>query len=255
MKWRRANKIGAWASIAFSTIFFIVLQTLLPILPGIKTEESLLKKVQPITVVRTYTARDVDVEERRKEIENWKKLNEVGKATTPMPKELMKGEKFEKKYITAERSIFWTQGIRINEEGKQEGIGMLSLELVLLDKFFDLSKNPHALNETIRIIIRTFLPFLILMFVSLLTKPDDKKKLDEFYAILKTPAIADREEDAKQVQLSIENPSRFDYKKLFKNSNWEFEKLDRTDIKGIILFTIYGVIIMSIIYWISTLGK
>lgn len=255
MKWRRANKIGAWTSIIFSTLFFIVLQTLLPLFPGIKTDESLLKKVQPITVVRTYTARDVDVEERKKEIENWKKLNEIGKAITAMPKELKKGEKFEKKYITPERSIFWTQGIRLNEQGKQEGIGMLSLELVILNKFFDLSQNPHALNETIRIIIRTFFPFVILMVVSLLTKPDDKKKLDVFYAILKTPAIADREEDAKQVQLSIENPSRFDYKKLFKNSNWEFEKLDKTDLKGIILFTIYGIIIMAIVYWISTLGK
>jgi solute:Na+ symporter, SSS family len=254
VKWRRANKIGAWSSIAFSTLFFIVLQSILPLFPGVKTSETLLKCTDPVTVVRTYTAREVDVQERNKEITNWQKLNEVGKTTKVIPKELVKGDKFDKEYITSERSIFWSQGIKMNANGKLEGIGMLSLELVILDRFVDLSKYPHALNETIRIVIRTFFPFLILMIVSLLTKPENKERLDRFYARMKTPAIADRDEDAKQVNLSYENTARFDYKKMFKKSQWEFEKFDKTDISGVLWFTLYGIIIMVILYWVATLG-
>ena len=68
VKWRRANKIGAWSSIAFSIIFFVVLQSTLPLFPGVKTNEFLLKRTETKTIVRTYTAREVDVQEREKDI-------------------------------------------------------------------------------------------------------------------------------------------------------------------------------------------
>ena len=121
----------------------------------------------------------------------------------------------------------------------------------MLDKMgFDLSKNPYALNETIRIFIRTILPFIILIVVSWLTRPDDKERLDRLYARLKTPVTADREFDAKEVELSYANPSRFDHKKMFRHSNWEFEKFDKTDIKGIVISSIGALFILLLLYLI-----
>jgi solute:Na+ symporter, SSS family len=110
---------------------------------------------------------------------------------------------------------------------------MLNLELIAVDRLgFDLSKNSYSLNETIRVIIRTVVPFLVLILVALMTLPDDKKRLDRFFAKMKTPSLADPEADAKEVALSYQNPGRFDHKKLFPNSNWEFNKWDKVDALG-----------------------
>ncbi|MCI0496076.1 sodium:solute symporter family protein, partial [candidate division KSB1 bacterium] len=167
LKWRRATKAGAWASMASALIFFVILQVTIPLLPGAKTHPYLAKTIELITVERVYQARQVDVEARQKEIELWDQLNEIGKVRGERPMSLEVGEKFSKKYNMPQKSIFWTQGLKLNEQAQLRGSGMLSLELVIVDWLgFDLSKNPYALNETIRIIIRTLVPFLILILVS-----------------------------------------------------------------------------------------
>ncbi len=256
MKWRRANRPGTWASAISTALLFVVLQILIPALPGVRTDEYLSKTVEPRIIKKTYIAREVDVIERQKEIALWDRLDRKGLSEGTMPGRLKEGDKFEKIYKTPESSIFWTQGLKMNDQNQVYGSGMLSLELVLMDAIgFDLSKNPQALNETIRLAFRTIWPFLILFIVALLTRPDDKKTVDRFYAKMKTPAIADKEEDARQLQLSMENPQRFDYKKMFPDTNWEFEKFDRTDIKGIIWTVVGGALLFFLLYLISLAGK
>jgi len=193
---------------------------------------------------------------REKEIDLWNRLARKGLAEGEKPKLLKAGEEFEKVYKTPESSIFWLQGLKMNEEGRVYGSGMLTLELVFLDAIgFDLSKNPSALNETFRLIFRIIWPFLILMLVALFTRPDNKETLDKFYVKMKTPAIADRMEDERQMKLSMENPHRFDYKKMFPNTNWEFEKFDKVDMKGIAWTVIGGGLLLALLYLISVLGK
>ncbi len=255
IRWRRATKAGAWWSMTSTMIFFVMLQVIIPLFPGVKTSEYLAKTVEPIQVERTYTAREVDVAERERAIQVWDQLNEIGKARGERPEPLAAGEKFVKKYNTPRKSIFWVQGIKVNDAGQVYGSGMLSLELVLLEWLgFDLSKNPHALNETIRIIIRTIFPFFILILVSYLTRPDDKKRLDRFFVKMKTPVHADKADDQKEMKLSYEDPNRFDSKKMFPNSNWEMEKLDKTDIKGVLWFTAGGIFILALVYLIASVG-
>jgi len=256
LKWRRATKAGAWASMASALIFFVILQVTIPLVPGVKTNSYLAKTIAPITVERIYTARHVDVEARQKEIELWDQLNQIGKAKSEQPKALAVGEKFSKKYNMPQKSIFWTQGLKLNEQGQLRGSGMLSLELVIVNWLgFDLSKNPYAMNETIRIIIRTLMPFFVLILVSFLTQPDDKTRLDRFFVKMKTPTATDKALDASEVELSYANPTRFDHKKMFPHSNWEFEKLDRIDWKGIIWFSIGGIIILFLVYLVASLGR
>jgi hypothetical protein len=72
---------------------------------------------------------------------------------------------------------------------------------------------------------------------------------------MKTPAIEDRKEDARQVELSMKDPHRFDYKKMFPNTSWEFEKFDKTDLKGIAWTVIGGGLLLVLLYLISVLGK
>ena len=187
----------------------------------------------PKPLERTFTARELDVESRKNEIKNWDVLNKEGKTIGNGPVPINLGEKFISVDKLPHKAIFWTQGIRIDDNGNTYGKGMLNLELILVDKLgFDLSQNPYSLNETIRVIIRTVTPFFILFLVAFLTVPDDKKRLDQFFARMKTPVLSDPEQDAKEMKLSFKNPQRFDHKKLFPNSNWEFYKWNKLDAVG-----------------------
>ncbi len=256
MKWRRANRAGAWASMTSTLVLFAVLPVLVPLLPGIRTNDYLLKTVEPIRVANIYTARDIDVQERQQEIELWDQLNQQGIAEGQRPEPLTDGQEFEKIHLTPQRSIFWDQELRTTDDGQTYGKGMIYLEMVLIDKLgFDLSKNPYALNQTIRYCIRMLWPFVIFIIVAKLTKPDDKARLDRFYVKMKTPAVADRELDEKELQLSYENPDRFDHNKMFPGTNLEFEKLDKTDINGIVVYTLGGILILFLVWLISLAGK
>lgn len=255
LKWRRATRIGAWWSVLSALILFDILQIVIPMVPGVKTAPYLLKTNESIMVERTYTARDIDVIEREEEIARWDRLDLAGLATTPRPESLRAGESFTTHYDTPRHSIFWTQDLNVRSDGTVVGTGMLSLELVAIDFLgWDLSHNPYALNETIRLIIRLMTPFLVLFFVSLVTRPDDQDRLDRFFVRMKTPAQADRKADQQEVDRSYENPRRFDHKKMFPNSQWEFEKFERIDVIGILWFTLGAILILLILYALIALG-
>jgi SSS family solute:Na+ symporter len=255
LKWRRATIAGAWCSAVSTAVLFFGLGVLVPLLPGVRTNEYLQKTVEPIAIVRTYTVRQVDVEKRIEKISHWDKLNEKSKPGIPRPEPLVVGQKFETKFNTPKQAIFWDMGL-VKEEGQVRGAGMLNIGLLTLDWMgFDLSKNPYALNETLRLIIRGTWPFFLLIVVSLMTKPCEKDRLDRLFVKMKTPVVGDSEEDKRQMALSYENPQRFDYKKLFPNSNWEFEKLDRVTIKGILSYGVWQVAILVVFFLIVFLGR
>jgi SSS family solute:Na+ symporter len=75
------------------------------------------------------------------------------------------GEMLSRPFVQPPRSIFWTQGIEF-VNGRPRGSGGFNIELWLLHQGFDLSGNPHALNETIRYTYKLLLPFLVLILVS-----------------------------------------------------------------------------------------
>lgn len=255
MKWRRANKIGAWCSMLSTLVIFTILPLIIPLFSTIRTNEYLGKTIESVKIARIYTARNIDVVNRQNEIELWEKLNDKGLIETDCPELLIAGNEFEKEYLTSPRSIFWSQDLRQDDDGLIYGKGMLFLELVLLDKIgFDLSANPYALNETIRFSIRMIWPFLILIIVSRLTRSDDKIRLDRFYVKMKTPVSTDKEKDKEEMQISYKSPDRFDHNKMFPNTNWEFEKFDKTDMKGIIGYTIAGMVILLAVYMVSLIG-
>lgn len=256
MKWRRANSKAAWCSILAAAIAFFVLPILLPALFGnIRTNGSMLKKTRARVATRTYRARQMDVVARQQEIERWDALHEKEQTTTLRPEPLQEGQAFEKTYQLPSRSIFWTKGIKLDKSGRPCGSGMLSLELVLLDRLgFDLQKNPYAFNETIRIVIRTVIPFLILIVVSWLTRLQDRKSLDRFFVKMKTPVRVDSLEDAKELELSYANPRRFDGKKLFPGSHWEFDKWTKTDLIGFLVSALVAVAVIGFLVALLSLG-
>jgi hypothetical protein len=123
-------------------------------------------------------------------------------------------------------------------------LGMLGLDLETFSKA-GLSTASFAFD--------IIFPFIILFLVSLLTKPNSEKVLREFYARIHTPAIADRELDALEVQRRIDDPELAERNKIFPHSNWEFPKPTRQDIwgfaacwAGVALIILLYVLIMNI---------
>lgn len=256
--WRRTNRRSVWYSILLTLLLFFLIPMLLPaVFPSLKTNEYLLKRTESSVIERTYTAHLPDVEFRNQEIYRWTLLPEHEKMVTPEPKPLQVGERFVKRYKLPEKSVFWTQGITKNNEGKISGSGMLSLELAMLDALgWDLSRNKYAVNETLRIFIRTIFPFAVIVVFSFLYKHsrEEEDNLDTFYVKMKTKVKENREEDNKELELSYQNPRRFDHRKMFPGTQWEVLKWSREDGVGF-LYAIGMVIgILLLLYFLVNLG-
>lgn len=252
MKWRGANRIASWCSIILTALFFFVLPLLLPnLVTSLRSHPYLLKTTQPKPIERTYIAREMDIENRQAEITKWEKMPAEDQAGKKRPIPLRLGETFEKTFYPGKKFIFWTKDADMGPDGKYRGRGLLNLELVLLQiTGFDLTRNPYALNETLRILIRTFIPFFILIAIALVTKPDESEKLNLFFVKMKTEVKTDPQADAREIALSYAHPDRFNRKKLFPNSSWELDKWNKTDLVG---FLVSVGIVLLIIYLMKLL--
>ena len=253
MKWRRANLKAAWASIGFTSILFFILPASISIFwSGLTLENSLLKTTNPAPVVREYSAKAPDVQARLNKISVWKDLPVEERENRTAPEQLKIGDRFEKTYTLPQKAIFWTKGIKKLDSGQLAGSGMLNIELVFLDRIgFDLSKNSYAMNETIRIIIRTVVPFVVFILVAFYTKWERNTRVDRFFAKMKTKVADDPELDIKELELSYNDPGRFDNMKILPKSSWEFDKWDKEDIIGFSLsivgvFAVIGLLILFV---------
>lgn len=255
MLWRRSNRAGAWTSMVVMFIATVILPFGVPQFSGVRTSEYLSKTTQAVPVTRTYTAREMDVQQRNEAIATWDKLNTIGKSEGERPIELKTGEKFEKKVLLPKKSIFWSEGINLSS-GQAVGKGYLKVELIALDRLgWDLSKNSYSLNETLTFVFRIVFPFLILMLVAFFTKPLEKEALDQFYGKMLTPVVGTHEDDEREMELTRNNPTRFNHLKIFPESNWEFRKWNREDWTGVIVSSIAVMSVVALLLLIVSLGS
>jgi len=257
--WRRTNRKAVWYSILFTLVLFFLLPVVLPsVFPGLRSNEYLLKQTQSQFIERQYTATPMDVEARDHEIRLWEQLPASQREMLLPPQLLRVGDEFTRRYNIGVKRIFWTHGIGVNQRnGKLEGRGLLSLELVALDALgWDLAKNRYSVNETIRLLIRTFFPFLIIFIFSILFKhtPEEKETLDRFYVKMKTKVQENKEDDRRELELSYANPHRFDHRKMFPNTQWEMLKWNREDRVGFWVAMAMVFVIIGMLYFLVNLG-
>ena len=128
--------------------------------------------------------------------------------------------------------------VRVNPNdpnSPKTGKGLFRSEVYLMSVLgFDVAGFTAAELLTTRYLVDFLLPVTVLIVMSLLTQPTDPVRVGRFYARMKTPVAATLEEDAKVVEASYANPTRYDHLKLFPRSNWEFTKWDKVDAIGFI---------------------
>lgn len=237
-KWRRLTKIAVVAQVFSCLLFIAVIPMIVSMTPSLRRSDALtvMTNEKKVTIEATATIADV----------------EAGLATVP-------GAKFKKEIRIQPVAMFFEDGVaRINPADKsspREGIGRFNIEVYLISLFgIDVKNFTPPMLLTARYLVDTFFPLLILLLVSLMTRADASVQIARFYARLNTPVGVTPETDIVDVQLSYDNPSRFDHNKLFPRSNWEFTKWDRQDTLGFLGCCAFVGFILLLFKWLLLIG-
>ena len=156
------------------------------------------------------------------------------------------------------QSIYWTGGVKENEEegGDKIGQGSFRFDMVIYDKLLGLNLTQYrkAALKTLEFPFKIIAPFLVMIIASLLTQPNSKKALDRLYVKMKTPVDQDPEGDAREIDVSYARPDRFNDRKLFPGSNWEFERPTKMDFWGFVGCFVICFAIIGMVLWVARIG-
>ena len=214
--WRRLTEIAVRVQVVATLIFIAVIPWTVPNIPALARSAELTVMTRERSVTVTAPATDADVA--------------AGRAKAV-------GEVITRTQVIEPVSVYFEEGVvradRHDLNSPKTGVGLFRAEVYLLHLLgVDVTRFGPAGLMTTRYLVDAILPIIILIAVSLLTAPTEKQRVDRFYVRLKTPVAATLEQDALDVQASYANPARFDDRKLFPHSSWEFTKWDRMDTMG-----------------------
>ena len=113
------------------------------------------------------------------------------------------------------------------------GLNRFNLEGWLLAQCgIDLAGRSRTERVTLQFLFDAAFPFLVLLGVSLVTRPTEPARVARFYGRMKTPVGATPELERAALAETERRPDRFDHTKLWPRSNWEFCRWDRVDTLG-----------------------
>jgi SSS family solute:Na+ symporter len=234
--WRRLSTKAVIIQMVLSIMITVVVPNIIPAIPSLRQSPALTQETKIYSEVTKVRAKELDVK------------NGLAKSV---------GEKIEKSVTIQPVAIYFENVVRIdpkNPNSLKEGKGVFKFQLWMLSMLgLDLENFSKAGLSTASFTFDIIFPFIILFIVSLLTKPNSEKVLREFYARVHTPAVANRELDALEVQKRIDDPEIAERNKIFPYSNWEFPKPTKQDIwgfaacwAGVALIILLYVVIMNI---------
>jgi SSS family solute:Na+ symporter len=230
--WRKCSVKAAWTSVIFSAIFIVFLGNFGSSIKPLARIEFLTQMTEAQVVVIRDGAVKEDVD--------------AGRATHV-------GEQIEKEITYPSTGIFFEEVVRENPTDPNSPlIGKTRMRTMLLIPSLlglDLSNLKKADLNALGYYLDICMPFLILIVISLFDKQNSEEALNEFYARMHTPAIGTPEEEARELELTRRNPSRFNHKKLFPNTSIEILKPTRRDVLGFLI--ICGAILIIITFLIT----
>ena len=176
------------------------------------------------------------------------------------------------------KSIFWRDGLQATGElafetveESREGIthtlvqratnphtgkGSFNADfLVYLWFGVDLSQASKATIETLRLPLRLFMPFLVLIIASYLTRRQDDESLDRYYAKMRTVVDPDPEIDRANLEAAYANPAKSAGRRLFPKTDWEFVRPRRIDVVGFIISVGICVLIIVLLAFLASIGR
>jgi SSS family solute:Na+ symporter len=159
----------------------------------------------------------------------------------------------------AHNALYFDNVVRIDPENPQsnmEGAGRFNVENYILHCVgVPVRHFSKAGFVTIHWLFPAVFAFGMLIVLSLLTKPSDLERSDRFFAKMRTPIAPTPEQDKEEVALSHADPHRFDHKKLFPGSDWQFARWTGKDFIG--FFGCWGIVglILASLYLVLRIGS
>jgi len=236
--WRKATPKAIWTSIIYSAIFTVLLGNFgTDIKPFSKSTYFCQMTSERVTTVK-IGATEEDV----------KKGNAVAV-----------GQIIEKDVKIEPRGIFFENIVReIPNDPNSPVIGKGRFRVSLIFPAllgFNLNNLGVGDLNAMGFYLDIIVPFLIIILISLFTKRNRKEELDQFYGRLHTPVRGTPEDDAREMELTRKNPTRFKQNKIFPNSSIELLKPTKRDTLGFL--AIWGIVFLVILflYVLTQIGK
>ncbi len=232
--WRRLTKKAVFIQVVICIFIYAVIPNLFQSLNWAKHNPAFLVETKPKTVQVTTKALTKDVEAGRAEFI---------------------GQSIEKQHIIAPTGIFFDEIARTNPadpSSPKVGLGRFHAEIWVLSWFGpDFSKMKKSQLVAIRFFFDALFPFVLLFFLSFITKPLSKKHLDRFFAKMHTPVQKNQDEEDMALEAAYKNPDKYRHQKLFPKSQWEILKPTKMDALGFGgSWILVGIII--VLLWLMT---
>ncbi|MGB6043562.1 MAG: sodium:solute symporter family protein [Pirellulales bacterium] len=207
----------------------------------------------------------------------------------PRPAPLTQGDSLIEVTTTGGQAIYWSGGVKtIDENGNGRtdarpepigpaqqiddlaskvvlryaddvplrGVGNFKIDFLLYDLAgLDLRDLSDSTLKTLEFPPKIFAPFVVMIVVSFLTGRNSKEALDRYYVKMKTPVDPDPALDIRQLEQSYREPNRFDYRKLFAGSDFEFQKPTAVDAIGFIASVVTCFVIIGAVLWLAGIGS
>ena len=236
--WRRLTSASILAGLGVWVVLMGIVAWVLPLAPWFRRLPALLLETNQTTVLTTVGASAQDVAAGN--------AHRIGQA-------------IRKPLVVAPMAVFFDGVARIDPKdpnSPREGIGRFSVEnycLYLLG--VPVRRFTAAAMTTSRWAFDGAFPFVLLIFLSLLTKPDELERADRFFAKMRTPVAPTPELDKQEVELSYQTPHRFDDRKIFLRSNWQFTRWAWSDVLGFFGCWLIVCAVLAVLWGVLHIGS
>ncbi len=232
--WRRLTTKAVIVQMLLSIFITVVVPNVVPTISSLRSEPSLTITTHGRVQREITSAKVADVKSGVAKF--------VGQPITKILREYPTG-------------VYFENVVQATPASKPEGQGMFRFQLWLIGLTgIDLTNFTSAGLSALSFLFDIIFPFVALFVISLFTKPNSERVLREFYARVHTPAVADAERDASEVQKRIDDPSLVERDKMFPGTNWEFWKLTKADVIGFSLCWVGVAAIVGIYILITKIG-
>jgi SSS family solute:Na+ symporter len=235
--WRRLSRWAVAIQIVVSFVIIAIIPNVFQSWMATRSYESFLKQTVERQITVTTKALSSDVEQGL--------ADHLGQSLT-------------KSRVLPSYPIFFDRIAREDSDNPNSrliGYGRFNAELWVISLLgMDFSNFTKAQLVTVRFLFAALFPFALLFLLSYFTKPAGKETLDFFYAKVHTPVQATPEADVRTVAENAGNMARFEGRKLFPRTQWEFHKPSRQDYLGFFgTWACVGLVIL-ILWIVVTIG-
>jgi solute:Na+ symporter, SSS family len=291
MFWRRATTAAAWSTAVVVAVLFFIVPWLAPVMaPGLRTAPYFTKTTAVVETISRRPAAPSDVRRRELAVAEWERRSAAAAALPSpadrearlaalgaRPQTLLTGDEIVEASRRGGSLVYWSgravlpespsyrEISRTVEDGREVAVSQLESPVTARGNFrpdfllydllgVDLRRQNAAMLAAMELPPKIFLPFLVMIAVSLLTRRNSPAALDRFYVKMHTEVQPDPQRDREELEKSYANPARFHSARLLPGSDFEIMKPRLIDIAGFVAACAAVLFIIGLVLVVARIG-